>query len=213
MVPIVITESGQVEGFSCSRSPSVPAACLSSLHCCWQQSAAGHKTLSQVPGKFFSHEQCLPYDMSVQHPQTKWCCVIVGSSGGFKKLQNSNSEGRVAAVSWRQPQSEEMKKKKKKKKKHDKDSPQFTQPHIRGLAGTIWEDLSSPSSSKPFMLLLQDPFLWGSREMQREGQRCPVAQMVSLNSNICLMDKFRFLEQRKQMLLGSVFEAVLSERV
>lgn len=113
MVPIVITESGQVEGFSCSRSPSVPAACLSSLHCCWQQSAAGHKTLSQVPGKFFSHEQCLPYDMSVQHPQTKWCCVIVGSSGGFKKLQNSNSEGRVAAASWRQPQSEEMKKKKK----------------------------------------------------------------------------------------------------
>lgn len=41
------------------------------------------------------------------------------------------------------------------------------------------------------------------------------AQMVSLNSlgNVYLMDKFRFLEQRKQMLLGSVFEASLSERV
>lgn len=41
------------------------------------------------------------------------------------------------------------------------------------------------------------------------------AQMVSLNSlgNVYLMDKFRFLEQRKQMLSGSVFEASLSGRV
>lgn len=48
-------------------------------------------------------------------------------------------------------------------------------------------------------------------------QSCPErpAQMVSLNSlgNVYLMDKFRFLEQRKQMLLGSVFEASLSGRV
>lgn len=41
------------------------------------------------------------------------------------------------------------------------------------------------------------------------------AQMVSLNSlgNVYLVDKFRFLEQSKQMLSGSVFEASLSERV
>lgn len=47
-------------------------------------------------------------------------------------------------------------------------------------------------------------------------QSCPErpAQMVSLNSlgNVYLMDKFRFLEQRKQMLLGSVFEASLPGR-
>lgn len=36
------------------------------------------------------------------------------------------------------------------------------------------------------------------------------AQMASLNSlgNVYLVDKFRFLEQGKQMLLGSVFEAI-----
>lgn len=41
------------------------------------------------------------------------------------------------------------------------------------------------------------------------------AQMESLNSlgNVYLVDEFRFLEQGKQMLLGSVFEASLSGRV
>lgn len=41
------------------------------------------------------------------------------------------------------------------------------------------------------------------------------AQMGSLNSleNVYFTDNFRFLEQRKQMPLGRIFEAILSERV
>lgn len=55
------------------------------------------------------------------------------------------------------------------------------------------------------------PFLVGSVQ----SLLARPAQMVSLNSlgNVYLVDKFRFLEQRKQMLSGSVFEASLSERV
>jgi len=55
------------------------------------------------------------------------------------------------------------------------------------------------------------PFPGGSVQSHLER----LAQMVSLNSpgNVYLVDKFRFLEQRKQMLLGSVFKASLSERV